>query len=764
MQINILSRFQWTMLLLIYMATPTLWAAPNALFTTDVDSEGTPFFVFLNAICSSPWPGDKAITDLQWTDSESGNILQHITTSTSFSTTGTYSITLTVWDAAGNKDSLTKTVTIPQVSTPPPTPCFTVAEIDDYTVNLNASISFPRGNITQYEYSWEGGKQTAPTSQTAIQFDEHPGTYNISLHVTDKQGRRSSKPAIRTVTVPQYIPPSSSFKVGIDGLTVRLDATASKPANNATRITKYEYSWGTGSHTATTLPTSITFNKGGQYTISLHVTDDKGNKSKTSAVHSVTIVPPLNPQSKFEVSSTNGLTANLDASASIPGSDANSITQYDYSWGTGKSHTAITFQTSITFDKSGQYIVSLHVIDGKGNKSETPAEQTIIIETEKPMAHFTATTSQWSQATVLLDASNSGAVNGRTITTYLWETDDKGQLDSQNGPIVFVSFSQDGTHKIKLTVTDDSGQTGSAEKDVHIPSIAADFEIKSRGNKVLSTFEIDIANSLNLNGEIQSYEWFLGTGLDCEKRVADQDALEVAFHDNSIHKIRFTKPGTHNLCFKVTDALSFSGYKGETITINGYGGDAFSSTGNKGGEFVKGGILIEDKFLPNNSQLSSETFVDIVAEITATPDGTVDMYVVAEYKPIEVETSQWFMKDWEKANFRNLNNGDFSLLQPAYKAVSFENGKNYTLIFSGKLSLFPGQYNLYVGYDTDSPLDMGRAVYNITPISFSVVPSSIIPNSTTPDSTTDTSTPSTSTPSTSTPSTSTPSLFPLVPR
>jgi len=752
------------------MATPTLWAAPNALFTNSVDSEGPPFFVFLNAICSSPWQGDNAITDLQWTDSESGNILQNITATASFATAGTYSITLTVWDATGNKDSLTKTVTVPQTSTPPPTPCFTVAEIDDYTVNLNASISFPRDNITQYEYSWEGGKQTARTSQTAIQFDT-PETYNISLHVTDKQGRKSSRPAIRTVTVPQYIPPSPSFRVvRIDGLTAHLDAVASSPASKGTRITKYEYSWRTGkSHTATIPQTSITFDKGGQYNVSLHVTDDNGNKSEIPAVHTVTIRPPLKPQSKFEVSSTNGLTVNLDASASIPGRDANSITQYDYSWETGSS-TANAPQTIIQFDAPGTYKVSLHVTDSKGNQSETPAEQTItvtVIETKIiPTAHFTATTSQWAQATVLLDASNSEAAEGRTISTYLWETDDKGQLDSQNDPIAFVSFSQDGTHKIRLTVTDDSGQTGSAEKDVYIPSIAADFEVKSRGNKVLSTFEIDIANSLNPNGEIQSYEWFLGTGLDCEMRVADQDALEVAFYDNSIHKIRFTKPGTHNLCLAVTDALSFSGYKGETITINGYGGDAFSSTGNKGGEFLKGGILIEDKFLSNNSELSSKTFVDIVAEITATPDGTVDMYVVAEYKPVEVETSRWFMKDWEKANFRSLNNGDLSQLRPAYKAVSFENGKNYTLIFSGKLTLFPGQYNLYVGYDrSDLPLDIEqRAVYNIDPISFSVVPSSIISNSTTPDSTTDTSTPSTSTPSTSTPSTPSTSLFPLVPR
>jgi len=743
------------------MATPTLWAAPNALFTTFVNPGGPPFSVFLNAICSSNWQGNNAITELQWTNSESGNIIQNITTATSFATAGTYSITLTVWDATGNKDSLTKTITVPQTSNPLPTPCFTVTEIDGFTVNLNASSSSQKSDITQYEYSWGSGKsQTALTNQTAIRFDT-PGTYNISLHVIDKQGRKSSKPAIQTVTVPQYVPPTSSFKVGSDGLTVRLDAAASSPASNATRITEYEYSWETGnSHTAFTPQTSITFNKGGPYTISLHVTDDKGNKSETPAVHSVTIDPPLNPQSKFEVLNTDGLIANLDASASIPGSDANSITQYDYSWETD-SYTANTPQTIIKFDAPGTYKVSLHVTDSKGNKSETSAEQIVIIEPEKPTAHFTATTSQWAPATVLLDASNSEAADGRKITTYLWKSDDKGQLDSQNGPIAFVSFSQDGTHKIRLTVTDDSGQEDSLEKDIYIPSVAANFEIKSRGNKVLSTFEIDIASSLNPNGEIQSYEWFLGTGLDCEMRVADQDALEVAFYDNSVHKIRFTKPGTHNICLKVTDGLSFFGYKGETITINGYGGDAFSSTGNKGGEFIKGGILIDDKFLPNNSQLSRETFVDIVAEITPTPDfngGTVDMYVVVEYKSVGVETSQWFMKGWEKANFKSWN-GDFSLLQPASKVVSFENGKNYTLIFSGKLTLFPGQYNFYVGYDIDSPLDMERAVYNINPISFSVVPSSIISNSTTPDSTTDVSTPSTSTPST--PSTS---LFPLVPR
>ena len=319
-------RLQWAMLLLVYMVTPTIWAAPRALFTTFVNPGGPPYSVSLNAITSSPWEGNKAITDLQWSTSENGNIIQNIITATSFATAGTYSITLTVWDAAGKFDTLTKSITVgnvqPSVDPTPvtspvtqpsnnfssPTPRFDIVRTDGLTVYVNASASIPGGNnkarITNYEYyatlgTKTSGPYTATSPQTSFTLDE-AGRYQITLRVTDSNGNPSTTPAQRPVDVQSAQSKTpvtgtliADFSIGtIVGCRVSVNASASTPTS---QITRYEYSWRQSSSTKSDNFTrysdyaDITLPQPGNYTFSLQVFDDDGNSSTNTSTQNVTI-------------------------------------------------------------------------------------------------------------------------------------------------------------------------------------------------------------------------------------------------------------------------------------------------------------------------------------------------------------------------------------------------------------------------------------------------------------------------------------------
>jgi len=311
-----LLRFQWAMLLLIYMVTPTIWADP-ASFTIYVNEGGPPYTVYLRA------SNHLAIKRLQWSDSKGHALVQDITTSTVFADAGTYTITLKVWDAAGNSDTLTKSVTVGNVppkvvvdpdepdpqkvipTGPSPTPSFDIERKDGLTVYVDASASRPgdtKGSITSYNYYVGNDPRPAVTIPiTSITFYQ-AGTYKISLHVKDSNENWSATPAQQTVNVqaaqtepPPTVPLTASFTTGAGaGCTVRVNAFASTPRD---QINRYEYTWQKNSSTesdkiSTTDPygnASITLPSSGKYTISLQVFDASGNPSTNDSTQNVEV-------------------------------------------------------------------------------------------------------------------------------------------------------------------------------------------------------------------------------------------------------------------------------------------------------------------------------------------------------------------------------------------------------------------------------------------------------------------------------------------
>jgi len=986
-----LFRSQWAVLLLLNLVfiPTTLFAAPKASFYADTYSGPAPLFVLVDCGKSSPWTGKDKITRFEWTTSTGIVIKNQVRIGIQLSTSGTQTITLTVWNAAGESNKKTRNFTVglsikppttdptnPPTTDPPevpqqsdkPTPAFT-AIAKGLSVSLDASASTPGiggKSIVLYNYIY------APLGTNNNQFYEsskangsitlpNAGTYTISLHVKDNNDIYSQTPAQQNVTVSTLVvepppdvisslPTPDFFVSSVDGLTVILDASASRAEGNANSITEYEYNWQRGTTSnrnpiiKNTKKASITFDREGQYRITLNVKDNLGSKSITPAVKTANVSSSVTVQAYFVADPIFGaapLTVSLDASGST---SPDSNLSYKWSRSDGGEITSVSSkEASTTFNKGGTYTIILSLTDNQekikaqsqttisvespsittgtlssltdslivtptsgivpfdevsfdasgyvasseissyewsrddngtitpdeGDKSKASAifdksgtytifldlknnleeikrqaQKTIIVHPDysksgPPTANFTVSPSDFVPATVFLDASSSRADEGRTITNYEWESLN-GQVDNKEGALAFMTFTQGEVHKIKLVVTDNFEQTGSMEYYVTIPKLqkmpvprftitaqdnesllldasssfdpdggqiekytwthsgggvlsslnsektlfttsnlgnffvtltvkdddtentskatanftvsgnndqktitfkpVANFhtsDLKSEGNKVLSTLEMDISSAFHPNGEILGYEWFLGETNTCEKRASEQDALYVDDDkDALIHKIRLTKLGEYHLCFRVTDSQLLSDVKGETIKIISYSEDAPSFQ-----QGLRGGVLIKDKFLLDGSTFRRQTFVDIVAEITPIPQfltaltkespqqkiaRALNVYVAVAYKAVGIETlQQWFVKDGNKNHFKSWN-FDISQLTPAYKVVPSDEVKIYISIFNEQFLHFPGEYEFYVVYDWNDkyPLatDKLDSIAIAGPISFTVVP------------------------------------------
>lgn len=225
-----LSHLQWAVLLFLNIAfiPLTVYAAPVASFYADRDSGLVPLFVVVDAENSSPWEGTDRITRFEWTTSTGRLIKNQIRIGILLSTLGKQTITLTVWNAAGESNSTQKTFEVckeygakcPEPPPPPPPPngggstgstgsttSFNVVKTEGLTVHLKVS-GLQTG--VAYEYRVRLETDVSPSSyyfnteEYSIKLPE-AGTYKISLYVPKKDDSGWNQLQTETVTVPETV-------------------------------------------------------------------------------------------------------------------------------------------------------------------------------------------------------------------------------------------------------------------------------------------------------------------------------------------------------------------------------------------------------------------------------------------------------------------------------------------------------------------------------------------------------------------------------
>jgi PKD repeat protein len=173
--------------------------APSAEFEVSPLNPRPNQTVIFNANGSTAAAG-RTIVRYDWTFGD-GATDSGVEVSHAFSTPGTYVVVLTVTDDAGRKGTNTATIVVGSSN---PTASFVRSPTTPavgQTVNFNAAASTAGPGRTIVSYQWDFGDGTTGSGQSVSKQGGYsaPGTYTVTLIVTDDQGNKGVRS--ETITV-----------------------------------------------------------------------------------------------------------------------------------------------------------------------------------------------------------------------------------------------------------------------------------------------------------------------------------------------------------------------------------------------------------------------------------------------------------------------------------------------------------------------------------------------------------------------------------
>lgn len=391
---------------------------------------------------------------------------------------GTYPITLIVGNSAGCADTLVQNITVGTV----PFPSFTAT-----AVCLGSITSFTDGTTDPtplQNWYWDFGDGNNSFQQNPNYIYQNPGTYTITLVVTNTSGCDSTI----TGTVTVSAPPVADFTydtVCVGSATAFNDISTGFPT---------QWLWDFGDATTSTTGPAVThvYAAPGNYLASLIVSG--GNNCTDQMFHIVTVVNTV--QAAMNVNDSvcvNGPLTFQDASTT------NNATITGWQWDFGDASALDTNQnTAHTYTTVGTYTATLSVWASSGCVSVTT--QTITVN-PLPVAAFTATTACENQQTIFTD-NTPGAV-----AQWSWDFGDATTSTQQNPQHQYATA---GSYNVELIVTTPEGcsDTLTNPVTVHAQPIAGfGTNIVCWGDTTKFTNQ-----SFSPDGNIISYAWDFSDG------------------------------------------------------------------------------------------------------------------------------------------------------------------------------------------------------------------------------------------------------------
>ena len=261
----------------------------------------------------------------------------------------------------------------------------------------------PDGFIVKWE--WDFGDGNSKVGESVTHTYNTPGTYDVTLRVTDDDGATATASRTITVTAAEEpggagAGPTASFTatplVGAAPLTVTFNASASAYAGHA--ITYYSWDFGDGvtgtgmttTHTYAPLVTTT-------YNVVLRIIAADNTEGTTTKSITATVTPPTpgtnNPTASFttapsKVVAPKRIIADGGNSSAVAG---RTLTEWIWRFGDGTSPRSLNSDAPIqhryTTDRSSEtFTVTLIVID---DEDGTDTEQrTVTVENKQPVAGF----------------------------------------------------------------------------------------------------------------------------------------------------------------------------------------------------------------------------------------------------------------------------------------------------------------------------------------------------------------------------------------
>lgn len=361
--------------------------------------------------------------------------------------------TVTVVAIGPNGTAATATVEI--AVGPPETPPTAKLNCSTTTLRVGKRLSCSGENstdergVTSYEWRFGDGNGDIDATDSVVEhrYDE-PGEHTVALTVTDTNGTTDVAQTVITVNpdrppVAQLDCPTATLRVGQEF------ACAATGSNDDGQIVKYEWTFDDGT-TATTPRVGHTYDRPGNRTVTLTVTDDRG---ATDTAQTTVAVTPNNPPTVGISCAPESPAAGRAVRCAVRDvvDPDGSVTAIRWTFGDGRAE-ATGRNNSHVYTRGGEYTVRAVAVDDDG--AETAATTTVTVAPNRPP---TATIRAEADPVVVgepvtLKAVNISDPDGR-VRRVNWSIGGEQAFSR----VVTHRFETSGNHDVTLRLTDDDG-------------------------------------------------------------------------------------------------------------------------------------------------------------------------------------------------------------------------------------------------------------------------------------------------------------------
>lgn len=493
---------------------------PTAQFTPSTLSGCAPLNV---SFTNTTIPTSGPIADWFW-DFGNGSTSVFTNATTTFSNPGVYSVKLVATDGFGCSDTVSRNITAFEVPTAGLMASDSVGCAPTTIQFLDQSVA---GDAPINSWLWNFGDGGASTQQFPNHTYGSDGIYSVSLRVEDANGCRD------TVVRSQYIRlshPVADFTTNSGTLCPGTVVNFLDQSIPDTTIVSWQWNFGDGS-TSTQVNPSHTYTTGGNYTVTLTVTNVLGCSHTRIRTNVVGVLVP--PTTMFVAGAPEGCAPFTNSFTDM--STGNSAPVVSWLWDFGDGSTSTAQNPNHTFVQPGTYTVTLTTTDNNGCSSSFSRDITSLT---LPVANFmTPDTLGCSPIDITFTDLSTG---NYPITGWQWSFGDGGSSTQQNPT---HTYTNDGNYSVGLIATDINGCKDTLVKQdyIRLTNPQADFSYDQPNGcpGLLVTFEDESVADTTL----VSWFWNFGDG-------------STSIVQNPTHV--YAGPGTYTVSLTITNAIGCS--------------------------------------------------------------------------------------------------------------------------------------------------------------------------------------------------------------
>ncbi|NLA24737.1 MAG: PKD domain-containing protein [Bacteroidales bacterium] len=347
------------------------------------------------------------------------------------------------------------------------------------TINVGGTVNFTdqsTNNPTSWSWSFQGGSPSSSSQKNPSVVYNSPGTYNVSLTVTNAYGNNSiTKNGYIIVNEQTGNAPVAQFTGS--PTTINAGGTVNFTDQSTNNPTSWSWSFQGGSPSSSTQKNpSVVYNSPGTYNVSLTVTNAYGNNSITKNGYIIVNEQTGNtPVAQF---TGNPTTLEVGGTVNFTDQSTNNPTSWSWSFQGGTPSSSTQKNPSVVYNSPGTYNVSLTVTNAHGNNSVTRNEYITVNQPagNAPVANFSAS-STWI---TVGESVNFTDQSTNSPTSWAWDFQG-GTPSTSTSKNPTVTYNTVGTFNVKLTASNEFG-SGTKTRNAYIrvvppvTSFSLDFE------------------------------------------------------------------------------------------------------------------------------------------------------------------------------------------------------------------------------------------------------------------------------------------------